>query len=95
MAHVRYAPTYTILVIYAETLKSVFMQDPYKLKVNEEWPEEVAHLFGNKREGEDVKGRSKLDTLRKNSCQRIHDHICFRGRTKEETPEKAMDGMGV
>ena len=33
------------------------MQEPYKLKADEEWPEEVAHLFANKREGEeDAKG---------------------------------------
>ena len=36
-----------------ERLKSVFMQEPYKLKADEEWPEEVAHLFGHKREGEE------------------------------------------
>ena len=33
------------------------MQEPYKLKADEEWPEEVAHLFANRREGEeDAKG---------------------------------------
>ena len=35
------------------------MQEPYKLKADEEWPEEVAHLFGNKREGEEeAEGKS-------------------------------------
>ena len=53
-----------ILLFYCtEPLKSVFMHDPYKLKSDEEWPEEVAHLFGNKREGEeDVKGKLDLQT---------------------------------
>ena len=63
---------------HTEPLTSVFMQEPYKLKADEEWPEEVAHLFANKREGEeDAKGitlRSHLKLDHRSYLFEIHGY---------------------
>ena len=44
------------------------MQEPYKLKKDEEWPEEVAHLFGNKREGEEEEEEVQPVKEQKKGC---------------------------
>jgi len=72
-----------------ETLKSVFMQDPYKLKADEEWPEEVAHLFGNKREGEDVKEEEpKKKPRKKRWTEWVSKKLEFREDSWDEPPQK-------
>lgn len=54
-----------------ETFKSVIFQEPYKLQADEEWPEEVAHLFGNKKEGQEDEDNEKKDEKSTKKKQRV------------------------
>ena len=47
------------------------MHEPYKLKKDEVWPEEVAHLFANKREGEE----DEEETKQGNEHEKINNNM--------------------
>lgn len=74
-------------------MKSVFMQEPYKLKADEEWPPEVSHLFGNKREGEDESkensdGKSEGNRRKKRWTEWVSEKLEFREDSWDEPPQK-------